>query len=97
MLTVNESPAFQRAWSLYWTQDEFDLFARHLSAHPFEGDVVPQSGGVRRLRWGRRGSGKSSGVRIIYFTRNDEGEVVLLLIYAKSRTANITCTRPSAI
>lgn len=51
---------------------------------------MPESGGLRKLRWGRSGSGKSSGVRVIYFTRNAEGEIVLLTLYAKSKTDNLT-------
>jgi hypothetical protein len=42
------------------------------------------------VRWGRAGSGKSGGVRAIYFTRSAEGEVVLLTLYAKSHTDNLT-------
>jgi hypothetical protein len=42
------------------------------------------------VRWGRTGSGKSGGVRVIYFTRTAEGEVVLLTLYAKSKTDNLT-------
>ena len=42
------------------------------------------------MRWRRAGSGKSGGVRVIYFVRTAEGEIVLLLIYSKSRTDNIT-------
>ena len=41
----------------------------------------------------RAGTGKSGGVRVIYFTRTAEEEVVLLLIYAKSKTDNITGTK----
>ena len=51
---------------------------------------MPESGGIRKVRWGRAGSGKSGGVRGIYFTRNEEGEVVLLTLYAKSKTDNLT-------
>ena len=51
---------------------------------------MPESGGIRKVRWGRAGSGKSGGVRVIYFTRNEEGEVVLLTLYAKSKTDNLT-------
>ena len=57
---------------------------------PTAGDVVPESGGIRKVRWGRAGSGKSGGVRVIYFTRTAEGEVVLLTLYAKSKTDNLT-------
>jgi hypothetical protein len=35
--------------------------------------LVPESGGIRKVRWGRAGSGKSGGVRVIYFTRNVKG------------------------
>lgn len=50
----------------------------------------PTSGGIRKVRWARTGSGKSSGVRVIYFTRTAEGEVVLLTLYAKAKTDNLT-------
>lgn len=50
---------------------------------------MPRSGGVRKVRWGRAGSGKSSGVRVIYFNRRVNGEIWLLLIYAKSVADNI--------
>lgn len=42
------------------------------------------------MRWRRAGTGKSGGVRVIYFTRTAEEEIVLLLIYAKAKTDNIT-------
>lgn len=51
---------------------------------------MPESGGIRKARLGRAGSGKSGGVRVIYFTRTSEGEVVLLTVYAKSKTDNLT-------
>lgn len=51
---------------------------------------MPESGGIRKVRWRRAGSGKSGGVRVIYFTRIAEEEVVLLTLYAKAKTDNIT-------
>jgi len=59
-------------------------FCAFLAAHPNEGVVVPGSGGVRKLRWSRTGSGKSGGVRVIYFARSQAGELVLLFIYARA-------------
>jgi len=44
------------------------------------------------VRWSRAGSGKSGGVRIIYFTRIAQGELVLLTMYAKTKTNNITAS-----
>ena len=90
MLTVVETLLFQRQWPLYWTEEQRDEFASFIAAHPTAGDVVPESGGIRKVRWSRAGSGKSGGVRVIYFTRNAEGEVVLLTLYAKAKTNNLT-------
>jgi hypothetical protein len=90
MLTVIETRLFQRQWPLYWTEDERGAFAAYIAAQPTAGEVVPGSGGIRKVRWQRAGSGKSGGVRVIYFTRTAEGEVVLLTLYAKASTANLT-------
>ena len=70
MLTVVETTLFQRQWPYYWSEDERGMFAAYIAEHPTAGDVVPGSGGIRKVRWGRSGSGKSGGVRVIYFTRN---------------------------
>ena len=53
------------------------------------GDVVQGSGGVRKVRWARAGTGKSGGVRVCYYTRNAAGKILLLVIYAKSVRASI--------
>jgi len=44
----------------------------------------------RKVRWARKGVGKSGGVRVIYFTRTAAGQIILLTIYAKATTANLT-------
>ena len=90
MFTVVETFLFQRQWPLYWTEEERGAFAAYIVEHPTAGDVVPGSGGIRKVRWGRAGLGKSGGVRVIYFTRTAEGQVVLLTLYAKSKTDNLT-------
>jgi len=63
MLTVVETLLFQRQWPLYWTEEQRGAFASFIAAHPAAGDVVPGSGGIRKVRWSRPGSGKSGGVR----------------------------------
>ncbi|HMO46099.1 MAG TPA: transcriptional regulator [Rubrivivax sp.] len=90
MLTVVETLLLQKQWPLYWTEDERGAFAAYIAEHPTAGDVVPESGGIRKVRWRLAGVGKSGGVRIIYFTRSAEGEVILLTLYAKSKTDNLT-------
>jgi hypothetical protein len=94
MLTVIETPMFSKLWPAYWTEDERGAFAAFMAEHPEQGDVVPGSGGVRKVRWSRAGSGKSGGVRVIYFVRNEVGELVLLFIYAK---ANLDSLKASTL
>jgi hypothetical protein len=90
MLTVVETPLFQRQWLLYWTEEERGAFVAYIAEHPDDGNVVPSSGGIRKVRWSRAGTGKSGGVRVIYFTRTSLGEIVLLTLYAKNQTDNLT-------
>ncbi len=68
MLTVVETTLFQRQWPSYWTEEERGEFAAYIAEKPTAGDVIPESGGIRKVRWKRAGSGKSGGVRVIYFT-----------------------------
>ncbi|HET8701315.1 MAG TPA: type II toxin-antitoxin system RelE/ParE family toxin [Nitrococcus sp.] len=89
MLTVVETELFSRLVRDYWSEDERQAFAAYLATHPDIGEVVPHSGGVRKVRWGRKGMGKRGGIRVIYFNRLDNGEIWLLLIYAKSANDNI--------
>ena len=93
MFTVVETFVFEKQWPHYWSENERGEFAAYITEPPNAGDVEPQSGGIRKIRWRRSGTGKSGGVRVIYFTRTVEEEVVLLLIYAKSKTDNITGTK----
>jgi len=60
-----------------------------LASHPDAGNVIPGSGGCRKVRWCLEGQGKRGAVRIIYTTQLACGEVVVLLIYGKGATENI--------
>ena len=90
MLTVVESPIFQRLWPRYWEEDERAEFAAFIAGNPEAGAVIRGSGGVRKVRWSREGAGKSSGVRVVYLTRNEIGEIYLLTLYAKSEKSTIS-------
>jgi len=90
MLTVVESPIFQKLWPRYWDEDERADFASFIAQNPEAGAVIRGSGGVRKVRWAREGAGRSGGVRIIYLARNEAGEVYLLTLCAKSESENIS-------
>ena len=84
-----ESSLFAKLVYDYLTEDDYTAFQKFLMEQPDAGDVVRGSGGVRKLRWTRAGAGKSGGVRVCYYTRNAAGQILLLVIYAKSERASI--------
>jgi hypothetical protein len=58
-------------------------------ADPEAGDLVPDSGGVRKIRWGVAGRGKRGGLRVIYYARVRQGVIWLLTLYPKNVTDSI--------
>ena len=84
-----EASLFTRLIYSYLTLDEYFALQNYLLISPEVGDVVPGSGGVRKLRWVTKGTGKRGGVRIIYYFKKRESEIWLLTIYKKSETQNI--------
>jgi hypothetical protein len=89
VFTVIETSSFSRLCADYWTEEERGTFAAWIAAHPEAGDVIPGSGGCRKVRWSRAGMGKRGGVRVIHYNRLAEGRIYLLLIYAKGAQDNI--------
>jgi len=64
-----EAPAFTRRVSVYLTDDGYRKLQNHLAANPELGDLMPGTGGFRKLRWTdpTRGKGRRGGLRIIYY------------------------------
>jgi hypothetical protein len=89
MLTIAETEVFSAIWPNYWTPEEFGDFCAWLAFHPEAGDVIPGSGGCRKVRWAVDGRGKRGGVRVIYFNRLAGGKVWLISMYAKNIRENI--------
>ena len=73
----------------YLSDDEYAALQQSLVVNPEAGDVIPGSGGVRKLRWGVAGRGKRGGLRMIYFLRLRHGEIWMLTLYAKNVADNI--------
>jgi hypothetical protein len=61
----------------------------YLAYNPTAGDVIPGSGGVRKLRWGLEGRGKRGGARVIYFFHDMEMPLYLFSAYAKNEREDL--------
>ncbi len=88
MNTVSETPIFQKYAEEVWSESERSEFINWIAANPYAGDVVPGSGGCRKVRWTRQGMGKRGGARVIYFNEI-EGRIWLLIVYSKSKFDNL--------
>jgi hypothetical protein len=89
-VTVTETAVFMRQAGTLWTEDERFEFVDFIARNPEAGDLIPAIGGIRKVRWGRRGSGKRGGVRIIYFYHDPAMPLYLLMIYAKVRRDDLS-------
>ncbi len=89
MVTFIETRLFSKLVGRYLSDEDYAGLQESLARHPESGAVVPGSGGVRKVRWGRSGQGKRGGVRVIYYARTREGVIWMLTIYAKNEEGNI--------
>jgi hypothetical protein len=89
MLTVVETSRFVRLAEAFWNDLARMEFIDYIAVSPDAGNVVPGTGGLRKIRWGQSGRGKRGGVRVIYYNRLANGEVWLLLVYDKTVQENI--------
>jgi hypothetical protein len=89
MLTVIETPTFQRYAAEIWSDSEREAFITWLADHPLAGDVIPGTGGLRKVRWRRFGFGKRGGTRVIYYNVLNQGCIWLLIVYTKAKFDNL--------
>jgi len=86
--TIVETRTFSRKAAIVGTEAQYEHFLAYIATHAECGQVVPKSGGVRKIRWMGRRPGKRGGVRVIYFNQG-ERFTWLLKIYAKNERQTI--------
>jgi hypothetical protein len=96
-ITVAETALFVRQAAEVWDNGEREAFVEFIAHNPETGDVIPETGGVRKVRWARSGSGKRGGVRVIYFYYDAGRPLYLLMVYAKARRENLTPDEKRAV
>jgi mRNA-degrading endonuclease RelE of RelBE toxin-antitoxin system len=89
-ITVGETSLFIRQASAVWNDQERERFVNFIAENPEAGDIIPDTGGVRKVRWAAAGSGKRGGARVIYFYHDPGRPLYLLMVYAKARQEDMT-------
>src|SRR5437762_6503240 len=87
-----ELPAFERYRADYLNDDAFRNLENLLMQHPEAGDLMPDTGGLRKLRFAdaRRGKGKRGGLRVIYYWWDSGSQFWLFTVYDKDEMADLT-------
>jgi hypothetical protein len=88
--TVVETQVYLRAAAAIFDEDERDAIVAMVSNDPECGDLMPGTGGFRKVRVGRAGMGKRGGARVVYIVRRDDMPIFLITAYAKNEKANLT-------
>ena len=90
LITVAETPLFIRQAEAVWDDDERTEFVTFIAANPEAGDLITGTGGVRKVRWSRAGTGKRGGVRVVYFYHDPKRPLYLLMVYAKAQKEDLS-------
>jgi hypothetical protein len=87
-----EAPAFTRYVSEYLTDDDYRQLQNQLANNPELGDLMPGTGGFRKLRWAdpRRGKGRRGGLRVIYYYFLTDQQIWLMTLYDKDEASDLT-------
>lgn len=91
MHTVIETNAFLRAAKVAGMNDEERAaLVDFIAANPEAGDIMPGCGGARKVRFARRGGGKSGGYRVVTYFVDTAVPVFLLTVFPKNMKTNLT-------
>lgn len=87
-----ETPTFTALIAEYLEDDEYRALQSFLAGDPEAGDVMPGTGGFRKLRWAdrRRGKGKRGGLRVIYYHLLTDAQIWLVTLYDKGEVADLS-------
>jgi len=94
-----ELPAFARHRADYLDDDTFRELEKLLMKNPVAGDLIPDTGGLRKLRFAdtRRGKGKRGGLRVIYYWWDAGSQFWLFTLYGKDEMVDLTPQQRKAL
>ena len=94
-----EAPSFTRHLLQYMDDESYRDLQLRLSNDPELGDLMPGTGGFRKIRWAdpRRGKGRRGGLRVIYFYFPSDHQIWLMTLYGKDEASDLTAKQKKAL
>ena len=97
MQAVVETPAYLENAERLFTAEERAAVVDTVAVDPLCGVVIPHSGGIRKVRFGFGGRGKSGGARVIYLFGGTDIPVFLLAAFAKNEKSDLSAKERMAL
>lgn len=85
-----EAHVFTKQLAAHLPDDEYKELQNFLLKQPDAGDVIQNTGGLRKLRWKAASKGKRGRVRIIYYWQMTKNQIYLMTLYAKNEMTDLT-------
>lgn len=85
-----ETLIFTRQVRELLSDEEYRELQESLASRPDTGSLIRGSGGLRKIRWSKKGKGKRGGVRVIYYWAVSAEQILMLLLYPKGEQDDLT-------
>ena len=85
-----ETPIFSEEVLKLLPDEDYRALQLALLFRPESGQVIPRTGGLRKLRWNLPRSGKRGGLGIIYYWHKPDDILYMLWLYRKGRQEDLT-------
>ena len=89
-MTDVETARFLKDAKPLMSDSEREELVAFMGANPEAGEIIPETGGVRKIRRALAGRGKRGGARVIYYYHNERLPLFLLAVYGKNEKANLS-------
>ena len=97
MQTVVETPMYLRAAEAIFSEADRERIVRTIAAYPEVGELMPGTGGYRKVRFARPGMGKRGGARVVYLYGGDDMPIFLITVFVKSEKGNLSKAERNAL
>ena len=96
-MAVVETERFLKDVEPLLSDEERERLVAFMGANPEAGKILPETGGVRKVRWALAGRGKRGGARVIYYYHSERLPLFLLTAYPKNEKADLSKAERNAM
>lgn len=91
-------PEFEKRWAKFGLDDEqLQALQEFLCVQPDSGDIIEETGGLRKIRWSLPGKGKRGGVRVLYVDFATSEKTYLMTAFKKSQKISLSSEEKTMI